>query len=314
MLTTVCYEDVATVNFLADVLRSGSDYPCVKGGFVQLIVLRFWKGEHVPLAGRAMNTPIYEACVMDGSRGVFRIRFAVAMQEHMEKVKSLLSPGCVIKISDYNMVWFHGTGRHQWRMVMLVHSMFPLCKICDSLGDLLPPSIVKEDIETRVIQHVASASGMVFLSKANRAGGGDYWTFMSLPQIKCGVFISDRLKRSQFLCRARREGGTPILKKSNNCDCGHALGFNTCVLLLFPLEDQDGELIVKQNKMLLRGLGQRSFGDLQPCMKRKCVTIFYCQNYFCLQVGKYTIPKCFMHSLRCRYPNPKSDFFAKHYE
>ena len=111
----------ATKNFLTTVILDGNDYPQLSpSGWVHVIILGFWTGKHIDNRVNGGVSPYYEACVMDGSKAVFRVRFSASSKGHLNTWLDSMKPGNILRVSNYSLIWFHGIKGMKMRLVMLV--------------------------------------------------------------------------------------------------------------------------------------------------------------------------------------------------
>lgn len=329
LLLKVCYVDVGTVDFMRDIVRTGCDYPLlikdrhglVRGGFLFVVILGFWRGQHRDNTDEKGVSTFFEACVMDGDRSVFRVRFNEDMHDYVAKTPEMYQVGTVVRISDYTLLWMENQSVYDWNVVMIAHSFCLHCGPQNSghgSGEacVLPPHTRFDMISKKILGGVVQESVLTFLAEKTMRGT-KYWSVLPWHLIKQGHFIPEGVHRARWLSsnRKRKEKQTESTM-CVKCECQIRLGYLHCILDLFPLEDLDVDAVWRQARgwRVEETKKVDSFKALRAETKRWCVTKYYCATYFCIRLGSYKVPLCFTQKVGGMFPNPKGDFFKNHYQ
>ena len=179
---------------------------------VCLVVLGLWKGV---CATDKWSVPYYEACVMDGSRAVFRLRVSSGMHDHVSADFDSYQPGCLIRVRDHRILWMTGGDSIRRRMVMVVDSMRIETRAPIVLSTEVDCPVVCDRINKRAIASVLEESLLVFLVQ-----GGD------------GVWVMGR-SPPWLLPR-----GVKRKRHTNLCDCHSKCEMSECLLSLCPLTSE----------------------------------------------------------------------------
>ena len=308
---TVYYKDALTMNFMADVIRTGEDYAiarqprCEPGIF--LLILGVYKGYHVTRTGGEASN-FYEFCLMDGGRSVFRARVHHKLSKQVAENQKKYKCGTIICVTDYTLVWLGDRELEARKVVMHIsefayNPLMELSKNPDSGtnvgGFAISPSICCDQIDIGVIVDVMDLSSLVFMSQQLH-DDNLFWTFMNATQMRYGHFLSDKISRADWNSKKRKLVSVCSGESGKRCPCQLNLGLSLCILQTFPLT------FVKIGDVMARG----DFTLLTPKQKRVALMKYYCVNFLSLNRGPYTIPSCLEDGIRTAFPDPPQDFFA----
>ena len=328
----VCYNGIGVENFMMNVIRSGKDYPSIRdgngnviNGYLNFVVIGFWRGTNQQNDNFENVSTFFEACLMDASKSVFCARLAEPMTGYVEKNPEIFKIGSIIRVSDYTLLWMQTSNKWNWRVVMIVNKFHLHCgpqnmeeDYEEINGNQLPNHIHRVIIHKSVVSKVLKDTSLLFLARGVQRGQ-DIWSSMPMAQVKKGLFITEGVQRSEWLTKVRRMHSHVNKPRELRCCCLDNLGYKECVLVTFPLEHVDYSAVLPKCEVATKNEGHEQLGEklvfknLSARDKRACVRKYYSKTYFCLKIGKYSVPKCFTEAVRRMYPDPKKEFFWRHY-
>lgn len=274
-----CYSVVycdATTDFMRKAVKNGANKKKnMTCGCVCLVVLGFWKGS-ISLEGGEI-VPFYEACLMDGGRGIFRARIDQEMSDYVEPTLEKYQPGSLIEVTKFSLIWMKGDNSREKKMVMLVHHFSykrrPPSKMIDN-----GCSVVFDRIDKDALSSVIGESSLVFLRQR-----GD------------GIWCSQGMNEEIIAADCARMGNQNINVKQGECDCQQKYGYEQCILCMFPIEEACVRVEAKNDSCLL-------FESWTAKEKREELAKHYQVNYLSLKCGRHSFPHCLSLNLLTVFP------------
>jgi hypothetical protein len=272
--------------------------------------------------------------LMDGSGTLFKAATSSTMSRDLNS--NFLSPGSLICVLKYDLLWLKSFATYEFRFVMLIKLM----------SSRSPPLSHKEHsivLKRAEIELVDREGLVVFTALVGSAGKERFHVVCSWNQLLHGDWITEPSSIcdwQDFMGPRVRPHVSPLFLKRNyycpvpppinwdgfpkaydipgpcvKCRCVTELCFARCICEFLPVSSLDIEEIFKScvNRLQYEWnvrYHRMTWEELIPKSKRWCIYWYYSTNVYQVRSEWRRLPPCVVDAVRVAYPNPKIDFFV----